>query len=58
VDAIVAFPFDTARYLSAKGVPTVPERLSIGLFQAATTNEDDGYLKELTQLKPPADAVP
>ena len=33
-------------------------RLSIGLFQAATANEDDGYLKELTQLKPPADAIP
>ena len=41
-----------------KGSPDGPERLSIGLFQAATTNEDDGYLKELTQLKPPADAVP
>ena len=41
-----------------QGSPDGPERLSIGLFQAATTNEDDGYLKELTQLKPPADAVP
>jgi hypothetical protein len=40
-----------------KGSPNGP-RVSIGLFQAATTNEDDGYLKELTQLKPPADAVP
>ena len=41
-----------------RGSPDGPERLSIGLFQAATTNEDDGYLKELTQLKPPAHSIP
>ena len=41
-----------------KGVPTVQSGLGIGLLQAATGNEDDGYLKELTQLKPPADAIP
>ena len=41
-----------------KEVPTVQSGLGIGLLQAATGNEDDGYLKELKQLKPPADAIP